>query len=141
MCRSLVLIARRALGRPYLRTALTDNAPDFYNCLSLICWALRQVGIEVLPRFRCLSTVGEHVADLGDLSGGEILFTSGQRNWYRGMGHVGLATGTGTVIHACYKQRQVVEVSLSKFMQGRELRCARRISQEVALINLGTNDE
>ncbi|MBI3627065.1 C40 family peptidase [Candidatus Uhrbacteria bacterium] len=126
MSQQLVCLARTALGRPYRLSALAVDAPECYNCLSLICSVLKQVGIHVEQRLEHLSAVGTEVP-LTQLRGGDILFTSGLRNWYNGLGHVGLAASPNTVIHACYREKRVVEVPLERFIGRRKFYGARRI--------------
>jgi hypothetical protein len=52
---------------------------------------------------------------------GDLIFTTGSVNYYhddpaQGVGHVGIATGEGTVVHAANKRAGVIETDISKFV-------------------------
>lgn len=62
---------------------------------------------------------------------GDLVFVSGELNYYfddpaDGVGHVGIATGQGTIVHAANSQVDIEEVDVSKFLQ-KGFRGAKRI--------------
>ena len=101
--RALILAAaQNALGTPY---RLGGNGPEGLDCSGLVEMAYRSAGIEV-PRtaheqFRALPSVSR--AQPGDL-----LFFGDRRK----ATHVGIYRGSGQMIHAPGRGREVVSVPL-----------------------------
>jgi len=72
---------------------------------------------------------GPLVSSIAELDGLGLIFTSASWGAYyddrrarKGIGHNGIVTPEGTVIHACARMRGVTEISLEAFLKGRELR-------------------
>lgn len=135
----LVGIARMLIGKSqYRRGARLYEAPDVVDCLSLIKWLYAQQGIWLPRRSIQQRELGE-VVDLNDLIAGDVIFVSGWIDYYcddpaDGVGHVGIYTGEGTVVHAANKKINLVESSLNRFIGANKFRGARRYiprSQEV----------
>ena len=52
-----------------------------------------------------------------DVMAGDLVFVTGRINYYQddpaqGVGHVGIATGEGTVVHAANKREGIIESTL-----------------------------
>lgn len=128
---SVVEAARERIGGSrYVRGASFREAPAVLDCSGLVKWAYAQKGVWV-PRLSIQQFAhGEEVQAL-DLQEGDLLFTSGYVNFYDTdpsirVGHVGIATGVGTVIHAASKRAGVVEVGIESYLRGRTLQGVRR---------------
>lgn len=127
----LVRLAKSRVGvSSYRRGALPREAPGTVDCSSLVKWLLGEAGVW-LPR-RTIQQIrfGDRVAS-DDFHAGDLIYTTGLRNRYDddpslAVGHVGMATGTGTVIHASGSERGVVEDPLERFLGKNRYRCARR---------------
>lgn len=127
--------ARALIGQAtYLRLAQSSQAPAVVNCLTLVVWAYRPTGLN-LPETLALIDLGEEVP-LEDLAIGDLVFTAGWQAYlnhvrYGEIGHVGIATGEGTVVHATRRVRQarsgVYEDSLEDFIAGDSFRVARQL--------------
>lgn len=129
----LVALARKCVGGSfYRRGAPFYQAPFTVDCSTLTKWVYAKAGIW-LPRHSIdQRAMGQAVA-VNQIEPGDLVFTAGAVSyWYHnpanGVGHVGLATGAGTVIHAANKKRGVVEEELGSFT-GRQnnYREARRV--------------
>lgn len=127
----VVELARQCIGVSiYRRGARPWQAPGVVDCSSFIKWLYGQRGIWLPRRSIQQRELGQGV-DLGNLVSGDVVFTSGWINYYHtspedGVGHVGIATGKGTVVHAANKKVNVVESSLAEFVGKNKFRGARR---------------
>lgn len=87
--------------------------------------------------------LGEAV-NLDEFVANDVVFVSGQIDYYHdnpanGVGHVGIATGDGTVVHAADRKANVVETLLDKFVGKTKFRGARRyIPKGVEVLTLET---
>ncbi len=123
LLRSLIGISRYTIG------ASSTLAPEHVDCSSLVQWAYGQLGIE-LPRLtieQILSDMGENVP-FDELIRGDLIFTSGHTNFFTDhlrVGHVGIATGEGTVVHA-NRKHGITEIELTEFLRERDLAGIRR---------------
>ena len=128
----------RMNGSKYYRTVTAAEAPDLVNCSSFVQWCYGEIGAE-LP-FRTLQQArrGEPVDDLHTLKVGDLIFKTGQHNYWEYanpkalIGHVGMVVDvnskTGGVIHAIPRGNGVVEVSIDDFLKKNgKVICARRI--------------
>ncbi len=127
--------ARALLGRAtYRRGARMREAPETVDCSSLVKWSFGRCGIS-LPRLSVQQRRCGRPVPPAALRAGDLLFTTGGRNWYEhdpadGVGHVYLATGAGTLLHADRRDRTVVEEPLEEVFgrcPERQLRGCRRI--------------
>jgi len=123
--------ARKLIGQSmYSRGALFGEAPAVLDCSGLVKWVYGQKGIWV-PRLSIQQFVHGEEVEISDVRAGDVLFTSGYVNFYDTdpsirVGHVGLATGEGTVIHAAGKRAGVIEVPVERFIGSRTLQGVRR---------------
>ena len=113
----------------YRRGAVPSEAPRVVDCSSFIKWLYGERGIWLPRRSIQQRELGEHVV-LADVQAGDVVFTRGVIDYYYtdssdGVGHVGLATGEGTVIHAANSKVGVIETPLASFVD-RGLRGVRR---------------
>ncbi|MEI7792501.1 MAG: NlpC/P60 family protein [Candidatus Berkelbacteria bacterium] len=123
----LLSIARNRISSTiYQRGAALWDAPEILDCSSLIWWIYRQNGIS-LPRYSLnqrqasVDTGIWSEDDLENLQTGDLVFLKGRHPYYLtdeedGVGHVGFATGQGTIIHAANGKRGVVEDSVEDFI-------------------------
>lgn len=114
----------------YQRGARTELAPGVVDCSSLVKWLYGRLGVW-LPRHSLHQRLMGCAVSAQDLRLGDLLFTEGAKPYYvddsgDGVGHVGMATGEGTVIHAANAVVNVVEVPTEQFV-GPGFRGARRI--------------
>ena len=113
------------------RGANPAEAPAVVDCSSFIKWLYGQRGIWLPRRAIQQRRLGEPVR-LDELTAGDIVFVSGWIDWYDldpldGVGHVGIATGRGTVIHAANSQDGVTETPVDQFVGRTRFRGARRL--------------
>ena len=114
----------------YRRSAKPSEAPTVVDCSSFIKYLYGQRGIWLPRRSIQQRELGVAVS-VEEASKGDVVFVSGWVNYYHtdpsdGVGHVGIATGEGTVIHAADRKAHVVESSLESFVGERKFRGIRR---------------
>ena len=126
----VVALAKACIGlSKYRRGARLCEAPDVVDCSSLIKWLYGQRGIWLPRRSIQQREYGEPV--LEKIIAGDVLFVSGFIDYYLndpddGVGHVGIATGEGTIIHAANERLGVVESPIEGFIDNTEARGVRR---------------
>lgn len=130
-----VSLARTRIGNGmYVRNPRVHEAPERVDCSSFMKWVFGQAGLW-LPRFTAeQSKTGMSVLLFDDFMPGDLVFMKGPLNWPHvspSVGHVGLATGEGTIIHASGSKRGIVEDDVSSL--SRELETARRILPDAYL--------
>lgn len=124
-------LARECIGTSqYRRGARPSEAPGVVDCSSFIKWLYGKRGIWLPRRSIQQRQFGESV-DLDQVIHGDVIFVSGFINYYyndqaQGVGHVGIVTENGTVIHAASKKDNVIETSLDQFIYPAKFRGARR---------------
>ena len=140
----IIALARQCIGTSqYRRGARPSEAPTVVDCSSFIKWLYAQRGIWLPRRSIQQRELGE-VVNLDELVAGDAVFISGRIDYYHddpanGVGHVGIATGYGTVVHAADRKVNVVESPLDKFVGEAKFRGARRyISQNVEVLTFET---
>jgi len=140
----IIALARQCIGiSQYRRGARPSEAPLVVDCSSFIKWLYAQRGIWLPRRSIQQRELGE-VVNLDELVAGDAVFISGRIDYYHddpanGVGHVGIATGYGTVVHAADRKVNVVESPLDKFVGETKFRGARRyISQNVEVLTFET---
>ena len=125
----LEALARTFVGvSTYKLKASMDEAPPVFDCSSFTKYLYAQKGVW-LPRLSVQQKRESVAADTP--SPGDLVFTTGYRNFYdtdprENIGHVGIATGVGTVIHATNGTGGVVESTYTDF-NNHEPRGIRRI--------------
>ena len=98
-------VACRAPIGMYDEHARVGDAPERFSAASLVVWCFAKLGIELEDDILALYACGERIVG-SDLQSGDLLFRTGRRDRFpagetrRGVGHVGLYTGEGTVVHA-----------------------------------------
>jgi len=144
---NIVALARQCvMTSKYRRGAMLSEAPAIVDCSSLMKWLYAERGIWLPRRTIQQRELGE-VIGLNDLTAGDLVFVSGRINYYHddprdGVGHVGIATGDGAVIHAANKKLGVVESLLDNFVGKTKFRGARRyIPKDADVITLLTPDD
>lgn len=127
----LVALARKCIGvSKYRRGARPSEAPKVVDCSSFIKWLYGQRGIWLPRRSIQQSKLGWAV-EAGQISAGDVVFVSGRIDYYDndptcGIGHVGIATGDDTVIHAANQNLGVTETPLCEFIGEDKYRDTRR---------------
>lgn len=126
----VVSLAKNCVGvSKYRRGARNIEAPVVVDCSSFMRWLYGQKGIWLPRRSIQQREFGETV-ELNNLIAGDVIFVSGFKDYFfnnpnDGVGHVGIYSGCGTVIHAKNSKVGVVESSLKEFV-GSSFRGARR---------------
>lgn len=128
---SAVELARQHVGSPYRLRARVAEAPGVFDCSSFTKWIYSRLGIRI-PRLAVQQRQLGEVVEWPDLAPGDLVFGSGRQGLWiddesDSVGHVGLASGFGTIIHAANKQRGVVEDLADTFAGRHELRGVRRL--------------
>lgn len=140
---NIISLARQCIGvSQYHRGARMYQAPEIVDCSSFIKWLYAQRGIWLPRRSIQQRKLGKPV-NFGKFIAGDVVFISGYINYYDnnasdGVGHVGIATGEGTIIHAANSKFNVVESPVDEFV-GNSFRGARRyIPKDAKVITLET---
>jgi len=126
-----IALARKCVGvSKYYRGARLAEAPEIFDCSSLIKWLYAQLGIWLPRRSIQQRELGENVR-LDQITSGDVVFVSGWIDYYiddpaDGVGHVGIVTESNTVIHACNSKVGVIETPLDRFVGKNDFRGARR---------------
>ena len=106
-------------------------------------WLYAERGIWLPRRSIQQRELGE-VVSFDELVAGDAVFVSGWIDYYHddpadGVGHVGIAAGNGTVIHAADRKANVVESPLDTFIGKTKFRGVRRyIPKGVEVLTLET---
>ncbi len=128
----LVALARSCIETSrYKRGSRLSQAPKHFDCSSFVKWLYAERGIWLPRRSIQQSRSGVRVA-VNEIIAGDIVLTSGAINYFikntkEGIGHVGIATNSHTVIHAANSQDDIVETDLDAFVAEGKFRDARRI--------------
>ncbi len=140
----LIALARECIiTSTYRRGAKLSEAPMTVDCSSFIKWLYGQRGIWLPRRSIQQRELGTEVP-IEEICSGDVIFTSGWIDYYRtdpkdGVGHVGIATGEGTVIHAADRKLHVIESSFESFIGEDEFRGVRRyIPKDQIVLTLET---
>lgn len=127
----LVSLARKCVGvAKYRRGAKLREAPEIFDCSSFIKWLYGHKGIWLPRRSIQQREYGTKVS-INEITSGDVIFVSGWIDYYfddpsDGVGHVGIVTSDGSVIHAAGKKAGVIESHLSEFAEVKKFRGARR---------------
>lgn len=115
-----VAVARACIGTSsYVRAVPYRKAPAVVDCSSFTKWVFAQCGIW-LPRRSIQQRLCGDDTSFHSIRTHDLVFTTGPRNYHlptlaRPVGHVGIASELGTVIHAATPRLGVREVSLDQF--------------------------
>lgn len=131
----VVEVARSRIGRSsYKRRTDFILAPETVNCSTFIKWVYAQRGIWLPKRHIQQREMGTRVHDEADIVAGDLVFWTGNSNFYRddphtGVGHVGICTASQTVIHATKKGsvHGVIETPYEQLAATRKLRGITRL--------------
>lgn len=139
-----ILLARQCIKiSTYRRGAKPSEAPIVVDCSSLIKYLYGQSGIWLPRRSIQQRELGVDVP-FDQILRGDVVFVSGWINYFNndpsdGVGHVGIATGEGTVIHAANRKANVIESSLESFVDKTNFRGVRRyIPKDQTVVTLQT---
>lgn len=127
----IVSLARQCIGKSkYRRQTPAWHAPAVVDCSSFIKWLYGNLGIWLPRRSIQQREYGEPIG-IHELKPGDALFTSSRFNYFDddpayGVGHVGIVSGDGTVIHASYRKSGVNEDPIDHFLPEKVFRGARR---------------
>ena len=120
---------------PYDPLARLTDAPGRFSATSYVAWCYAQVGIILEDDILALVESGERIIGSVGLDAADLIFRTGRKDRYRprqlthGVGHVGIFTGEGTVLHASPYAGFVQEDSIVAFLdlEGGLYRGIRRI--------------
>lgn len=127
----VVNLARECIGKAiHRRGASLKTFPEVLDCSGLIKWVYGKKGLW-LPRLSVQQRACGVPVELEEIHAGDAIFLAGRYNYYdsnpeEGVGHVGLATGEGTVVHSAGSAIGTVEVELREFLKRRQFRGIRR---------------
>jgi len=128
---NMIALARSCIQTStYRRGAKPSEAPTVVDCSSFIKWLYGQRGIWLPRRSIQQRELGIPVP-INEVGAGDVVFVSGWIDYYHtdpkdGVGHVGIATGEGTVIHAADRKVHVIESSFESFIGKTKFRGVRR---------------
>ncbi|HAO64382.1 TPA: hypothetical protein DCQ44_00170 [Candidatus Taylorbacteria bacterium] len=117
----LIELARQCVeSATYHRGARLHEAPKVFDCSSLTKWLYAQKGIW-LPRRSIQQREFGSPVEILDIQAGDVVFVSGRIDYFLvdpndGVGHVGIASGDRTVIHAANRKAGIIESSLESFV-------------------------
>lgn len=135
----LIHIARSYIGVScYHRGARLTDAPAVFDCSSFMKWLYGQRGVWLPRRTIQQIELGASI-DLSDIRAGDLVFTTGYINFYQddpalGVGHVGIVTGEGTIVHAANSRAGIVESTVENFLRKAKLRGVRRYIPDPARV-------
>ncbi len=127
----LITLARQCIRTSqYCRGAKPSEAPAVLDCSSFIKWLYGMRGIWIPRRSIQQREIGAPVT-IEEISKDDVIFSSGWIDYYHndpsdGVGHVGIATGDGTIIHAANKEVNIIESPLETFIGNDKFRGIRR---------------
>lgn len=127
----LVALARERVGKSVYRLgARLKEAPDIFDCSSFTKWLYGLRGIWLSRKAIQQREYGEAIRP-DEIAAGDLVFSSGARSLFYadpqdGVGHVGIATGEGTIVHAANPKLGVIEEPLEDFAKPKNLRGIRR---------------
>jgi phenylalanyl-tRNA synthetase beta subunit len=117
-------------GKPYkLGASVTKEAPNLFDCSSLVAYAAAQAGVSV-PRISIDQYAWTERVTKAELQPGDLVFFNTQKDqtkvWFEtkeflpgtkvaeGISHVGVYMGDGMIVHARKTENAVVEELLSE---------------------------
>lgn len=127
----IIELAKRCIRTSqYKRGVKISEAPAILDCSSFMKYLYAKLGIW-LPRRSIQQREFGEIINLNEIIAGDLVFISGHIDYFiddplDGVGHVGIATGNGTVIHAANKKSNIIETPLGKFIDKDSFRGARR---------------
>jgi hypothetical protein len=136
----IISLARSRIGQSSYRAGCpVEQAPGVVDCASFTRWLYGQLGLW-LPRY-CVQqrTLGTPVS-LHKHQKGDLLFMNGYQGKFwidesEKVGHVGIATGEGTIMHAACKSRGVVEDDIRRFIKDtQQFRGVRRLFPDITIV-------
>ena len=106
------------------RVRLTETS----NCYTFVWWVMDLCCVSFPQLFLDQVVTGNRIVGRNNWQPADVIFTKGLNGqiYGCGAGHVGILTGE-TVIHACSRQRFVVEDPLDSFLFAHELVMVRRV--------------
>lgn len=135
--KKLLTLARGNLGKPYKYGAKPEEAPNFFDCSSLIQYLYKQIDVD-LPRTALDQTSrGVEIKKNDKLEIGDLIFIKGSWGHYNpefpdGIGHVVIYIGGSKTISARYARYlktdgKVVEESVNDYLSRNDFRLIKRI--------------
>jgi cell wall-associated NlpC family hydrolase len=120
---AIIAILREHVGKAkYSRGASLLSAPELFDCSSLARWAYSLRGIKIPTYSIAQRAFCPIKTSPAFINAGDLVFTTGKINYYEtdpmdGVGHVGIATGEGTVIHAAGDKLGLIESPYEEFVK------------------------
>jgi hypothetical protein len=141
----LLEIARSCIGKStYRRGSSIHSAPQQFDCSSFTKWLYAQMGIKLPRRSIQQRELGDTVL-ISELAPGDLVFVTGRVNYFfddpeSGVGHVGIATGEDTIIHAASSRVGVIETDMERFIEKGFRGAKRIIPKETNVLTLAVPD-
>lgn len=121
-----IALARRWVGKSkYNWWEEHSNPPYIVNCYTFTEWIFSKFDI---PLPRDLFEQLQYGYTVENPEAGDLIFTKGP--WTGYIGHVGIITEHGSVIHVSEEHGTVTEEEMSKFLSNRKLKCVVRVIAE-----------
>ncbi|HEX7456401.1 MAG TPA: NlpC/P60 family protein [Candidatus Nanoarchaeia archaeon] len=134
---AMIEAARDCIGKSEYDRVDPRLAPLVVDCATFLMWVYGQRGV-LLPRYPIQQRKMGRPIDLLEVRIGDLLFMRGYRPLYdddpnNAVGHCGIVTEKGTVVHAANGRVGVIEQPMERFVGGGDgFRGARRIIEDEA---------
>ena len=147
--KELIKLAKGQIGKPYKYGASTFiEAPDIFDCSSLVHWLYRKIGIE-LPRISIEQAGYGEKVEKNNLKTGDLIFSKRKsdnlifkknrksdfpKEFLQGIGHVGIVLNKDKIIYASSSKKKVVIKKLNTYLSQNFVIAKRIIKDKIGLL-------